>query len=183
MTVAVLVGSLRRASFTRRLAYGLIALAPGLDCGIVEIGDLALYNQDFDDDNAAPAAWTTFRAAIRAADAVLFVTPEYNRAAPATLKNAIDIGSRPWGQSVWTKKPAAIVSCSPGALGGPLANHSLRPSLMCLDVAVMAGPEAYVGNVAKVLTDDDAIVDTSREFLTTFMTSFADWIARTAPHG
>src|SRR5512143_2904061 len=116
--VAVLVGSLRKASFNRRVANALATLAPGsLRLEIVEIRDLPLYDQDLDDESRPPAAWQSFRSRIKAADAVLFVTPEYNRSVPGVLKNAIDVGSRPYGKSVWCGKPGAVISVSPGAIG------------------------------------------------------------------
>ncbi len=178
--IAVVVGSLRRESLSRRLAHLLLELAPaGLTGAEVPIGDLPLFNQDFETDNTTPASYETFRSAIRAADAVLFVTPEYNRSVPGALKNAIDVGSRPYGHSAWAGKPAAVVSCSPGALGGPLANHALRQSLVFLDMPVLQQPEAYIGNVAKLLDDPDA----SRDYLTKIMAAFADWIERTVKRG
>lgn len=123
--VAVIVGSLRKASINRMVANALAELAPaGLKLGIVEIGQLPLYNQDGDDD--PPAEWTAFRERVRAADSVLFVTPEYNRSVPAALKNALDVGSRPYGKSAWSGKPGAVVSASPGGIGGFGANHHLR---------------------------------------------------------
>lgn len=175
--IAVVVGSLRRDAFSRRLAHALLAVAPGgLTGAEVAIGDLPLFNQDFETDGTTPPAYAPFRAAIRAADAVLFVTPEYNRGIPGALKNAIDVGSRPYGDSVWAKKPTAVVSCTPGAMGGPLANHALRQNLVFLDMPVLQQPEAYIGNVAKLLDEPDV----SREFLTKIMVAFADWIERTA---
>src|SRR5262245_49722979 len=131
--VVALVGSLRRESFTRKLTQALVTLAPSrLRIELVGIGDLALYNQD--DEGSPPIPWETFRERIKRADAVLFATPEYNRSVPGVLKNAIDVGSRPYGQSVWTGKPAAVVSVSPGATGGFGANHHLRQSLVFLDM-------------------------------------------------
>src|SRR5262245_33249892 len=115
--IAVLVGSLRGGSFSRRAARALINLAPdSLELEFVEIGGLPHYNQDLDPDHA-PAEWREFRERVRAADGVLFVTPEYNRSIPGVLKNAIDVGSRPYGSSAWSKKPGAVVSVTPGALG------------------------------------------------------------------
>src|SRR5580704_4784050 len=115
--VAVFVGSLRKGSFNRLTAKALAALAPSaLQLEIVEIGQLPLYNED-DDHGAPPAAWVAFRERVRAADAVLFVTPEYNRSVPGVLKNALDVGSRPYGHSAWNGKPCAVVSVSPGAIG------------------------------------------------------------------
>src|SRR5437870_5730731 len=112
--VVVLVGSLRKESFNRKMAKAMAALAPeSLKLDIVEIGQLPLYNQDLDGE-APPAPWASFRQRIRAANAVLFVTPEYNRSVQGALKNAIDVGSRPYGKSSWDAKPAAVVSVSPG---------------------------------------------------------------------
>jgi chromate reductase len=178
--VAVLVGSLRKASYSRKMALALAALAPeALKLGIVEIGALALYDEDLEAD--APPAWRAFRDAVRASEAVLFVTPEYNRSVPGGLKNAIDVGSRPYGQSVWSKKPAAVVSVSPGAIGGFGANHHLRQSLVFLDMPVLQQPEAYIGGAATLFGEDGQIAsDGTRKFLTGLMAAFADWIERTA---
>lgn len=178
MKVAVLVGSLRRESFSRKTAKTLIALAPeSLTLDIVEIGDLPVYNQDGDDDGKPPVAWTTFRKRIKEYDGVLFVTPEYNRSVPAVLKNAIDVGSRPYGQSVWSGKPGAIVSVSPGVIGGFGANHHLRQSLVFLDVPAMQQPEAYIGGAANLFDSEGKMSnENTREFLRKFMTSFALWL-------
>jgi chromate reductase, NAD(P)H dehydrogenase (quinone) len=173
---AVVVGSLRKGSFSRMAAKALCALAPELECEFVEIGDLPLYNQDLD-EQAVPQQWAAFRARIHSADAVLFVTPEYNRSVPGVLKNAIDVGSRPYGQSVWAKKPAAVVSVSPGALGAFGANHHLRQSLVYLDMPTMQQPEAYIGGAAKLFDAQGELAnDDTREFLRRFMASFAAWI-------
>jgi len=176
--VAVLVGSLRKAAFSRRTAIALAGLAPeGMELEIVEIGALPLYNQD-EDTAAPPAAWAAFRAEVRGADAVLFVTPEYNRSVPGVLKNAIDVGSRPYGQSVWSGKPGAVVSVSPGAIGGFGANHHLRQSLVFLNVPAMQQPEAYVGGAGQLFDAEGNIAsEGTREFLAGFMTAFAVWIA------
>jgi chromate reductase len=181
--VRVLVGSLRAGSYSRRMAHALAALAPEpLALSIIEIGALPLYNQDL--EATPPASWLAFRSDIRATDALLFVTPEYNRSIPSALKNAVDVGSRPKGAAVWSGKPAAVISVSPGVLGGFGANHHLRQCLMCLFVPVMPTPEAYIGGVDKLLTDDDRIaVDSTREFLAQFMRAFADWVERFAPRG
>jgi chromate reductase len=179
-SVAVLVGSLRRESLNRKLAMALAALAPSsLQLRIVEIGALPLYDQDQEAD--PPAAVGDFKRAIAAADAALFVTPEYNRSVPGVLKNAIDHASRPYGESAWQGKPAAVITLSPGALGGFGANHHLRQSLVFLDMPTMAQPEAYVGNGAKLFGDDGSIVvPQTREFLEKFMAAFAAWIERNA---
>jgi chromate reductase len=178
MKVAVLVGSLRRESFSRKTAKALAALAPeSLMLEIIEIGDLPIYNQDSDDDGKPPIAWTTFRQRIIEYDGVLFVTPEYNRSLPAVLKNAIDVGSRPYGQSVWGGKPGAIVSVSPGSIGGFGANHHLRQSLVFLNVPAMQQPEAYIGGAASLFDAEGNISNEStREFLHKFMAAFAVWL-------
>jgi chromate reductase len=179
--VAVIVGSLRRASFSRMVANALCAMPSNLECSIVEIGGLPHYNQDREEESP-PRDWLDFRERIRSKDAVLFVTPEYNRSVPGVLKNAIDVGSRPFGQSVWSKKPAAIVSVSPGAIGAFGANHHLRQSLVFLDMPTLQQPEAYLGGIANKLDSDGAIVNQdTREFLRKFMDAFARWIESTAP--
>jgi chromate reductase, NAD(P)H dehydrogenase (quinone) len=180
--VAVIVGSLRRESFNRKMARALQELAPeSLRLEIVEIGELPLYDQDGDDDGNPPAAWTAFRERVRPADAVLFVTPEYNRSIPAPLKNALDVGSRPYGQSVWEGKPAAVVSVSPGAYGGFGANHHLRQSFVFLNVAAMQQPEAYIGGAADLFDAAGRLTsDRTREYMRKFMVAFAAWIDRLA---
>ena len=179
---AVFVGSLRKASWNRKVARELIALAPpSLQPEIVEIGQLPLYNQDFDDSGNPPAVWTAFRQEVKEYDAVLFVTPEYNRSVPAPLKNAIDVGSRPFGKSVWDGKPGAIVSVSSGPLGAFGANHHLRQSLVFLNVPCLQMPEAYIGDIAKRFDDKGALSDNrTRETLQKFMTAYADWVERNA---
>jgi chromate reductase len=179
--VAVLVGSLRKDSFNRKMAKALAALAPpSLKLTIVEIGDLPLYNQDY--DGAPPPPYVAFKQKISAADAVLFVTPEYNRSVPGALKNAIDAGSRPYGQSAFDGKPGAIVSVSPGAIGGFGANHHLRQSLTFLNVPTMQQPEAYIGGAGSLFAEDGAIkVEATREFAKKFLEAFARWIEANAP--
>ena len=177
MNVCVLVGSLRKASLNGMLANVLISLAPSsMKLDIVEIGKLPLYNQDLDID-PPPAPWTAFRQRVKAADAVLFVTPEYNRSVPAALKNALDVGSRPYGGSVWDRKPGAVVSASPGAIGAFGANHHLRQPLVFLNVPTMHQPEAYVGHVDKLFGEHGKLVsDGTRKFLQQFMQAFANWV-------
>jgi chromate reductase len=174
--VAVLVGSLRTESLNRKMARALAALAPEpLKLDDVEIGRLPHYNADLETAQP-PAEWTDFRARIRHADAVLFVTPEYNRSVPGVLKNAIDVGSRPSGNSSWTKAPAAIVSVSPGALGAFGANHHLRQSMVFLDMPTPPF-EAYIGHADKLFDAAGAITaDATRDFLRKFLDAFAAWI-------
>jgi chromate reductase len=176
--VAVLVGSLRKESYNRKMARALAAVAPpSLELSLVEIGDLPHYNQDFEAD--PPSAVRDFRQRIAAFDAVLFVTPEFNRSVPGALKNAIDVGSRPYGKSVWSGKPAAVISVSPGAIGGFGANHHLRQSLVFLDMPALQQPEAYIGGAARLFDEQGTLTDEStRGFITKFMQSFAEWIER-----
>ena len=175
--VAVFVGSLRKDSINRKLANALAELAPSaLKLTIVEIGHLPLYNQDNDAGNP-PEAWTTFRGRVKKADAVLFVTPEYNRSVPAALKNALDVGSRPYGQNAWNGKRGAVISASPSAIGGFGANHHLRQSLVFLNIPAMQQPEAYLRGADKLFDADGKLVnDGSRKFLGSFMQAFAEWI-------
>jgi chromate reductase len=174
--VAVLVGSLRKDSINRKVANALVEVAPeGLELSFVDIGQLPLYNQDGDD--RPPAEWTAFRERISAVDAVLFVTPEYNRSVPAALKNAIDVGSRPYGRSAWNGKPGAVVSASPGGIGGFGANHHLRQSLVFLNVPAMAQPEVYLGGADKLFDANGKLVnDGTRKFLQGFMQAYEAWI-------
>jgi len=180
LNVAVLVGSLRKESFSRKIARALIALAPDtLRLEILEIGQLAMYNPDEDEDQV-PVPWAEFRRAVGAADAVLFVTPEYNRSVPAVLKNALDVASRPYGRNMWDGKPGAVVSASPGAMAGFGANHHLRQSLVFLNVPAMQQPEAYLGRVDTLLDAAGNLVsDDTRTFLAGFLESFAGWIQAT----
>jgi chromate reductase len=174
--IAVIVGSLRKDSINRKVAHALAELAPsGMKLSIVEIADLPMYNQDSEEH--PPAAWTRFRERIKSADGVLFVTPEYNRSVPAVLKNAIDVGSRPSGQGAWSGKPGAIVSASPGRLGGFGSNHHLRQSLVFLNVPTMAQPEAYIGGADKLFDANGQLNDDStRKFLKGFMQAYAAWV-------
>ena len=174
--VAVLVGSLRKDSLNRKVALALAELAPAsLKLKIVEIGDLALYNEDID-VTPAPASYTAFRDQIRPADAVLFVTPEYNRSVPGVLKNAIDVGSRPYVQSVFNAKPGAVISVSPGAIGGFGANHHLRQSLVFLNVPCMQQPEAYLGGAGDAFDASGKLSEKTSPFLQKFFDEFARWV-------
>ncbi|MBC8035760.1 MAG: NAD(P)H-dependent oxidoreductase [Rhizobiales bacterium] len=175
--VGVFVGSLRKDSFNRKMANALAAIAPAsLKLSIVEIGHLPLYNQD--DDANPSAVWTAFRQQVKALDAVLFVTPEYNRSVPGVLKNALDGGSRPYGSNAWNGKPGAVVSVSVGAIGGFGSNHHLRQSLVFLNVPAMPQPEAYIGVAGDLFDDAGKITkDETSKFLKSYMQAFADWIA------
>jgi chromate reductase len=176
--VVALVGSLRRESYTRRVVNALKDLAPeGMVIEIAPIGSIPLYNED--DDRDPPLAWRAFRNQARSGDAVLFATPEYNRSIPGVLKNAIDVGSRPSGASVWSGKPAAVLSVSPGSLGGFGANHHIRQCLTFLDMPVMQQPEAYLARVASVIDAGGRITSSeTAEFLRRFVLAFDTWIRR-----
>ena len=175
--IAILVGSLRKDSINRKIAKSLCAMAhERLDCTIVPIDDLPLYNQDYDGDS--PPQYDRFREAIAAADGILFVTPEYNRGVPGVLKNAVDVGSRPYGQSVWNQKPAAIVTASPGMIGGFGANHQLRQAAVFLNMPVMQHPEAYLGKVNDDSFDADGCLKEGplKEIVTSLSKAFGDWV-------
>ena len=179
--VVGIVGSLRRQSFSRRLALALAAVAPGaLEIELVPIGALPLYNPD-EEVEPPPAPWREFRERVRRADAVLFVTPEYNRSIPGALKNAIDVGSRPYGRSAWSGKPCAIVSCSPGSQGAFGANHHLRQCLVFLNMPCMQQPEAYIGGIDKLVDEQGSFTNASTgDFARNVMASFERWIRSNA---
>ncbi len=179
--VAVIVGSLRKDSLNRKMAHALAQVAPeALRLEIVEIRELSLYDQDLDPN--PPAPWVAFKERIQRADAVLFVTPEYNRSVPGVLKNAVDIASRPYGKSAWSGKPGAVISVSPGAIGGFGANHHLRQSLVFLDVPVLQQPEAYIGSAEGLFDEKGELAnDRTRGHLRKFMQAFAAWIEANSP--
>ena len=175
--IAILVGSLRKDSLNRKVACSICAFASDkLDCKIVEIGNLPLYNQEYDGNS--PAEYERFRDEIREADGVLFVSPEYNRGIPGVLKNAIDIGSRPYRKSVWNGKAAAIVTASPGAIGGFGANHQIRQSCVFLNMPVMQQPEAYLGSVTDDQFDEDGCLKDGKlkEVVVKLANAFAEWV-------
>jgi chromate reductase len=178
MKIGIIVGSLRKDSLNRKMANVLMKLAPSsLQCQIIGIGDLPLYNQDLDDH--APAEWIKFREQVKPCDGILFVTPEYNRSVPGVLKNAIDVGSRPYGKSVWSEKPAAIISVSPGAIGGFGANHHLRQSLVFLDMPALQMPEAYIGLAGDLFNENGEVTkEETKKFLSKFIKAFSDWVER-----
>src|SRR4051812_36117979 len=202
--IAILIGSLRKESLNRKVARSICAI-PGdnLDCSIIEIGDLPLYNEDLDEN--PPEQWVRFRQQVGAADGVLFVSPEYNRGIPGVLKNAIDVGSRPYGQSVFDKMPAAIVTASPGSIGGVGAdhhippaggvfnipviqhpeahlrhasNHQIRQAGVFLNMPMMQQPEAYLGHVTDDSFDDSGCIKEGplRDLVLVLASAFANWV-------
>ncbi len=175
--IAVIVGSLREGSYNKKLALDAIKLQPDtLDMEIVEIGQLAHYNEDLDNNNP-PAEWVEFRKKIKEADGYLFFTPEYNRSIPGVLKNAIDVASRPYGQNNWGGKPGAVVSSSISALGGEAANHVLRQPMVFVDVYMMQQPEAYIGNTTTLFNEQGEIANPdTRGFLDNWLKAFEAWV-------
>jgi len=175
--IAIIVGSLRKDSLNRKVARSICALRnENLDCSMIEIGDLPLYNQDLDSD--PPEQWTRFRQEIAASDGVLFCSPEYNRGIPGVLKNAIDVGSRPYGQSVFDKKPGAIVTASPGGIGGFGSNHQIRQASVFLNMPIMLQPEAYLGHVSDASFDDSGCLKDGplKDLITTVAHALHDWV-------
>ncbi|MGD9965286.1 MAG: NADPH-dependent FMN reductase [Hyphomonadaceae bacterium] len=175
--VAVIVGSLRRDSVNRQFAQALAQLArPKLDMQIVEIGDLPLYDQDLEAE--LPAAVVRFKHQIESADAVLFVTPEFNRSFSAALKNAIEWGSRPWGKTSWAGKPGAIVGATLGAVGTAAAQSQLRSVASAVGIALAAQPEIYLNFREGLIVDGEITDENFVALLKDWVEKFADWIAR-----
>ena len=176
--VAVIVGSLRRESINRQLALALVKLAaPQLDLELVDVSDLPHYNNDLWD--SPPASITRLKQAIETADAVLLITPEYNRAPPGLIKDVIDWGSRPWGKNSWKGKPGAIAGATGGKIGTAVAQSQVRSSLIVLDVALMGQPEAYITVTPGLIDASFGVTDeTVKKFLQTFLASLADWIGK-----
>jgi chromate reductase len=174
--IAVIVGSLRKESYNLKTAKALIGLAPeSLSLELLSIAELPMFNEDL--EATPPSEWTTFREQIRAADGLLFLTPEYNRSVPGVLKNAIDVGSRPYGQNSWNGKPAAVVSVSIGNISGFGANHHLRQSLVFVNIPAMPQPEAYIGGAAALFDESGNLInEATKEFLKSFMSAFENWV-------
>lgn len=176
--VAVIVGSLRKESFNRKIAKEMIRLAPkNLDLKIVEIKDLSFFNEDV--EKTPPQEWTDFKNEIKNSEAVIFVSPEYNRTMPGVLKNAMEIGSRPPKENSWQGKPGAVMTVTPGAIGGLGAHNNIREALTSLDIPTMQQPAAYIGGVKDRLLEDGVTVNEATEkFLTNYLLEFEKWILR-----
>lgn len=175
--IAILIGSLRKESINRKIALSVEDLTKSMfDSRIVEISDLPLYNEDIDAN--PPPQYERFRDDIAAADGILFFTPEYNRGLPAAMKNALDVGSRPYGHSVWDKKPAGIISASASPIGAFGANHQLRQSCVFLNMPMMQQPEAYLGQVtADKFEESGRLRDGPlKDFVLDLATAFAGWV-------
>lgn len=182
--VSVLVGSLRKGSFARKTALNVMEMFPeGYEANIVEIGDLPLYNFDYDDPNETevqlPLSYNTFRETIKQSDGVLFITAENNRTIPACLKNAVDIGSKPNHDVAWKNKPTAIISHSVGKMGGYSSQKNLRLALSYFDMPIMGQPEVFLGNSPTLFDENDKIaVETTREFLQGYINKFVKLIEK-----
>ncbi len=178
--IGVIMGSYRKDSYSKKIADHIVRQFPeGYATTFISAESLPMYNQDLDSGGNHPQEWTEFRAQLGKVDALLFITPEHNRTFPAVLKNALDVGSRPYGNNKWNAKPGAVISVSPGKIGGFGANHHLRQTLVFLNVAVMAQPEAYVGEVTSMLAEDGSVVgESAQEFLKSIADAFVLWIER-----
>lgn len=174
--IGVVVGSLRKESYARKIAENVVKLFPeDYEIEFLEIGNLPLYNEEYDGNS--PEEYESFREVVRTVDAVLFVTPEYNRSVPGVLKNALDVGSRPYGESVWDSKPAGIISHSISNLSGFGANHHLRQSLTFLNMPVVQQPEVYLANSQDLVDDNGEIKDEQTiQFLQSFIDAFVSLI-------
>jgi chromate reductase len=177
--VGFIVGSLRKGAYTRMLSRAIVEIAPAsFKLTEIGIGELPLYNQDLETDTPPPA-WTTFRNQVKSSDAILFITPEYNRGMPGGVKNAIDVGSRPPKQSAWRGKPAAVISLTPGKLGAMGAHQQLRLTLSVLGVPVMPMPEVYIAEAGKLFDNDGKLVNEDTiKLLTSMLNDFDTWIGR-----
>jgi chromate reductase len=177
--IGLIIGSLRKAGFTRMLGTAVMQLAPAsMTIHEVGIGDLPLYNLDLETDSP-PAQWTTFREGVKKADGVLFLTPEFNRGIPGALKNAIDVGSRPWGHSVWNGKPTAVMSITPGPLGAMAAHQQLRHTLSVINSPTLPGPEVYMHSAATLFDDAGKLKnDDTKKIIETVLSGFDTWIGR-----
>lgn len=175
--IGVIVGSLRKESFSQKVANELKVVAPeSLKLESVDISQLEMFNQDYDDEGRVPESWKAFREGLKQYEGFIFVTPEYNRSFPAVIKNALDIGSRPYGQNMWDGKPGAVVSVSPSSMGGFGANHALRQVMVFLNVPIMQQPEAYIRDVADVIQDNGQFNESMSNHLQEFMEAYEIWV-------
>ncbi|MDR0989179.1 MAG: NAD(P)H-dependent oxidoreductase [Prevotellaceae bacterium] len=177
-SIGIFVGSLRKGAYSKSTAnYIGQALARHYQVVFVEMGNLLLFNQDYDDEGTTPAQWVAFRSQVGQLDACLFVTPEYNRSMPAVLKNALDIGSRPYGCNLWDGKPAAVVGVSPGRIGGAMGVGALRVPLAFLNLRLMMQPEVYLSDAAELFNEQGELTNASTaKFLDRFVDAFERWI-------
>jgi chromate reductase len=176
--VGIILGSLRKDSFSKRTAKEVVKLFPeGFETIWLKLGDLPIYNQDYDDN--PPMEWTAFREEVKSADSILFVTPEYNRSIPPVLKNALDIASRPYGKNVWDGKPGAVICISPGKIGGFGVGQVLRQTTAFLNIPMLSRPEMYLGNITELLDKSGGIFDTdTQKFLRDFVDAYVEWVEK-----
>lgn len=175
--IAIIAGSLRKESYSKKIGHSIVEMAPeGFVFKMIDLDGLPVYNQDFDDLGEAPEPYIKFRNEMKAMDGVIFITPEYNRSIPGVLKNAIDVGSRPYGKSIWEGKPGAIFSNSPGNISAFGANHHLRQCMVFLNVPVMQQPEVYLPNIKEEINEDGKLKDgTCKDFLKKAVDAYIDW--------
>jgi len=177
--IGLLVGSLRKESYSLKIARNLMQIFPkDYALELIEIGNLPFYNEDLEAEE--PAEYKAFRKKIKAKDAIVFITPEYNRSVPAVLKNALDVGSRPYGKNVWNGKPALVISISQGSISGFAANHHLRQSLVTLNMYPLQQPEVYLAKVQAQLDEQGEAVESLKKFLGTAVEAFLQHIKRFA---
>lgn len=176
--VGIIVGSLRKGAFSQSIADEFLKQASdNLEYKFIDISKLPLYNQDYDDPSLNPKEYDVFRNEIKEVDAYLFVTPEHNRTYPAALKNALDIGSRPYGSVQWANKPAMVIGVSPGGIGGYGAVRSLKSTLSFFNVHVLGQPEAYIGSVMNLLDENGQVNnEDTKGFLKVLADSFEEWV-------
>lgn len=181
-SIGIIVGSLRKASLSLQMAKWIMNFNDLNNYELIPLSNMPIYNEDLETD-FPPVEWDNFRQTVKEKDAVLFITPEYNRSVPAILKNAVDVGSAPHGHNVFNRKPAAIISLSVGKMGAFGANHHLRQSLVFLNMPVMQQPEAYIGESEKLFNGDRTIlVKSTEDFLNGFLEEFHHWIALHLPN-
>lgn len=177
--IGFFVGSLREASYNKKIANTLAELFPeGYEPEFITIDNLPFYDEDLESESSVPAEWTAFRDQMATIDGVVFVTPEYNRSVPAVIKNALDVGSRPYGHSVWDGKPGLVVTVSPGGIGGFGANHHLRQSLVFLNVPTLQQPEAYIGGVNNLIDEDGNVIENTKNFLKLIVTKYVEFFEK-----
>ncbi|MBX9449309.1 MAG: NAD(P)H-dependent oxidoreductase [Taibaiella sp.] len=178
-TIGIFVGSLRKASFSRKLAENIRDMAPaGFEFKMMETGHLPLYNQDYDDHHEVPQSYMEFREEVKGLEGVLFITPEYNRSVPAVLKNALDVASRPYGKNCWDNKPGAVFSSSMGNIAGFGANHHLRQCLVFLNVPVMQQPEVYLPQIQNCLDEHGKLKTDTEELVKKAVDAYIRWFNR-----
>lgn len=174
--IGLIVGSLRKDSYNRKVAETVKELFPeGYEADYIEIGELDHYNEDLDNGNP-PQSYVDFRRALDEHDGFVFFTPEYNRAIPGVLKNAVDVGSRPYGENKWTKKPVAVASATMGSTGAMAANHMLRQTFVFTDMLPMQQPEVYLSDMANSIGEDGKVVERTREFLQAFVDAYVEHV-------